>query len=154
MTEKSEQGGAGDLTGWCLQELEAMLAEQVRLLKADAPVTPGDRPAHIRSIKELAMTARCLATAKAAMARAAWSLERTAGDRAARQARHMGRAAPSGPAKQGEPHRADDHNLEQRQAAINARFAAMAPGPHCGGAGRNGASGDVRAGGLLSVAGA
>jgi hypothetical protein len=154
MTGKSAQAGAGDLTAWSLRELEAMLAEQVRLLKADAPVKPEDRPAHIRRIRDLATTARSLATAKAAMARAAWSLERIAGDRAARQARDRGRAAPAGPAEQGEHHRANDHDLERRQAAINAGFAAMAPGPHCGGAGRPGSGSDEGAGGVLAVAGA
>ena len=154
MTGNGEERGAGDVTAWCLDELEAMLAEQVRLLKQDAPVTPEDRPAHIRRIKDLATTARCLATAKAAMARAAWSLERTARDRAARQATDVRRAAPAGPVEQGENQRADDYNLEQRQAANNARFAAMAPGPHCGGAGRPGGGRDDRAGAVLAVAGA
>lgn len=153
MTGNSEQGG-GDLTAWSLQELEAMLAEQVRLLKADAPVKAEDRPAHIRRIKDLATTARCLATAKAAMARAAWSLERTARERTAREATDVRRAAPAGPVEQGDEHRADDHDLERRQAAINARFAAMAPGPHCGGAGRPGSGGDERPGAVLAVAGA
>jgi len=155
MTEKSEQGGADDLTAWCLGELEAMLAEQVRLLRDDTPVKPEDRPAHIRRIKDLIVATRMLAVARGAMARAAWALERIAGERATRQARAMGRAASAGPVEQGDEHRADDHDLERRHAAIHARFAAMDSGADGRRAEAPDQSGpDARAGRVLAVAGA
>ncbi len=151
MTGKSEQGGAGDLTAWSLRELEAMLAEQVRLLKADAPVKPEDRPRHIRMIRDLTSTARQLATAKAAMARAGWTLERVASQRAAMT---LKRGGGSEAVQQGDDHRADDHDLERRQAAIDAGFAAMARDADARRAARHGAGRDARADRVLAVAGA
>ncbi|MFN3816248.1 hypothetical protein [Brevundimonas sp.] len=151
MTERSEQSGAGDLTAWCLRELEEMLAEQVRLLRADTPVKPEDRPKHIRRIKDLTVATRMLAVAKGAMARAAGALDRVATERAAMTPGRGGRADA---AEHGDEHWANDHNLEQRQAAINARFAAMAPGPHGGGTERDGLCRDERDGAVLAVAGA
>ena len=49
MTGNSEDG-AGDLTAWSLGELEAMLAEQVRLLKSQTPQTDEARPAYVSKL--------------------------------------------------------------------------------------------------------
>ncbi len=151
MTGKTEESGTGDVTAWCLDELEAMLAEQVRLLKSQKPKTDEERPTYVRRLKDLIVAARMLAVAKASMARAVQAVRRaaSAGDDQA-----VSRAVRAGLKQEGDEFRANDHDLERRQAAINARFAAMAPGPHCGGAGRPGSGGDERPGAVLAVAGA
>ena len=150
MTGNSEDG-AGDLTAWSLGELEAMLAEQVRLLKSQTPQTDEARPAYVRKLKDLIVAARMLAVAKAAMARAFQAVRRAAN---AQDDQAVSRAVRAGLKQEREEFRADEHNIEQRQAAINARFAAMAPGPHCSGAERHGAGRDDRAGAVLAGAGA
>jgi hypothetical protein len=151
MTGNSEEGGAGDVTAWCLDELEAMLAEQVRLLKSQTPTTDEQRPPYIRRLKDLIVAARMLAVARAAMARALQAVRRAAN---AEDDQAVSRAVRAGLKQEGDGFRVNEHNLEQRQAAINARFAAMAPGPHCRGAERHGAGRDERAGGVLAGAGA
>ena len=151
MTGNSEENGAGDVTAWCLDELEAMLAEQVRLLKSQTPQTDEARPAYVRKLKDLIVAARMLAVAKAAMARAFQAVRRAAN---AEDDQAVSRAVRAGLKQEREEFRADEHNIEQRQAAINARFAAMAPGPHCSGAERHGAGRDDRAGAVLAGAGA
>ena len=66
------------MTAWCLDELEAMLAGQVRLLKSQTPQTDEARPAYVRKLKDLIVAARMLAVAKAAMARAFQAVRRAA----------------------------------------------------------------------------
>lgn len=151
MTGKTEEGGAGDLTAWSLGELEAMLAEQVRLLKGQKPDGDEARAAYIRKLKDLIVAARMLAVAKAAMARATAAVLRATGDE---DDRAVSRAVRAGLKQERDEHRADDHDLEQRQAVINARFAAMDLEPDGRGAQRHEPRPDVRAGAVLAVAGA
>ena len=151
MTEISEDG-AGDVTAWCLDELEAMLAEQVRLLKSQTPQTDEERPPYVRKLKDLIVAARMLAVAKAAMARALQAVRRAAN---AEDDQAVSRAVRAGLKQEREEFRADEHNIEQRQAAIHARFAAVdrqADGRRAEGADQSG--GDDRAGRVLAVAGA
>lgn len=151
MTGKTQESGAGDVTSWCLDELEAMLAEQVRLLKSQKPKTDEERPPYVRRLKDLIVAARMLAVAKTSMARATAAVLRAVSNE---DDQAVSRAVRAGLKQERDEFRANDHNLEQRQAAINAGFLAMAPGPHCSGAGRPGSGSDGRAGGVLAVAGA
>ncbi|WP_292106746.1 hypothetical protein [Brevundimonas sp.] len=151
MTGKTEESGAGDVTSWCLDELEAMLAEQVRLLKSQKPKTDEERPPYVRRLKDLIVAARMLAVAKASMARATAAVLRAVH---AEDDQAVSRAVRAGLQDKRGGFRADDHNLEQRQAAINAGFAAMALEPDASGAGRHGARRDDRAGAVVAVAGA
>ena len=151
MTGNSEENGAGDVTAWCLDELEAMLAEQVRLLKSQTPQTDEARPAYVRKLKDLIVAARMLAVAKAAMARALQAVRRAAN---AEDDQAVSRAVRAGLKQERDGFRVNEHNIEQRQAVINAGFAAMAPRPDGSGAEQHGARGHDRAGGVLAVAGA
>ncbi|MFN4295885.1 MAG: hypothetical protein ACK4FB_03520 [Brevundimonas sp.] len=152
MTGKSEDGGAVDLTAWSLGELEAMLAEQVRLLKDQKPKTDEQRPAYVRRLKDLIVAARMLAVAKAAMARATAAVLRAVSDG---DDQAISRAVRAGLKQERDEFRADDHDLERRQAAINARFAAMAAEADAERAGRTDDAGrGDGAGALLGGAGA
>lgn len=147
MTENSDDA-RGDLTAWSLGELEVMLAEQVRLLKQEKPQTPEARRAHVRSIIDLICAARQMAMAKTAKARAQSALAKAVRDMRARQPQ----GAQAREDRDDIP--ADDHDLEQRQAFVDARLAAMA-GPAPEDRARGDGPGDERGGGAaLGPAGA